>query len=306
MQITKKFFKTLVTTIIICLCLFIIYYNRHLLVRNTSNWLSERTIPFNLLVSPHHVEKSIHPQALTLNEVNNQQYHNELKTMNILINSSNRHHQKIAWLSSAQNRQLKARIQKKSHRYFYSITPLVIGQNRQGKYTILSVNCREDTKQIQSYRYQIYYNHQRARKVLYLRSTHNNKPPKFIGFTNNLGTSGIVKAPNFIDTINQTLNNSDITNRPDASVKQYSQLGKNIGLDPNSGSALQRYALNTNADQKNSAITGYEFSDVPRETKFYLTQINKEQTFYYTLIYNRNNNRFTGLRLGRQSAAQQP
>lgn len=293
-------------TIIIFLCLFIIYYNRHLLIRNTSNWLSEQTIPFNLLVSPHQVDKSIHPQAISLNELNSQQYKNELKNVDTLINSFNKRQQKIHWLSPTQNKELLLQVHKKSHRYLYSITPLVIGKNRRGKYTILSVNCREDSKQIQSYRYQVYYKHQSANKVLYLRSTHNNKPPKFIGFTNNLGTSGISKAPNFIDNINLTLNNSEVTNKPNASIKQYSQLSKNIGLDNNSGFALQRYAINTNADQKNSAITGYEISDVPRETKFYLTQINKEKTFYYTLIYNRNSNQFTSLRLGRQSIAQKP
>ncbi|AXX65311.1 hypothetical protein DS830_07380 [Bombilactobacillus bombi] len=302
MKKTKKRIIFLSTILIVCISLFTIYYNRKPLLKATSNWLTAQTIPFNLLVNPNKINKSIHPHAIALNEIDNQKYQEDLTEIDNLINSFNRHQQKFSWLSPTQTKKLQKRIKQKPHRYISSITPLLLGQDRTGQYTVLSINCYDDTTQIRSYRYRVYFRNHRSVKSHYLKTTTNTKPPKFIGFTNTLGVSGITKAPNFIDTINSTLTNSDVANQPNASSHQYSQLGKNIGLK-NSGSALQQYALNSDANYKNSAITGYEISDVPRETKFFITQINKETKHYYTLIYNRNQGNFTGFQTGKHTVA---
>ncbi|MBA1433746.1 hypothetical protein [Bombilactobacillus bombi] len=302
----KKHVALLSTVLILLITLTTVYYSRKPLLQATSNWLTAQTIPFNWLVNPQKVNKNIHPHAITLNEIDNQEYQTELAHVDTLIHSFNRQKQKSTWLSPAQFHQLQGWVHQKPHRYIYSVTPLLIGYDHQGKYTVLSANRYDDTKQIRSYRYQVYFRQHQVLKTSYLGSTSNNKAPKFIGFTNKLGNSGISKAPNFLDNINTTLTNSDIINQPNASTQQYSQLGKNIGLSTHSGAALQRYAQMGTANQKNSAIIGYEISDVPRETFFFITQINKEKTYYYTLIYNRNQNRFIAFEQGKKSIANRP
>jgi len=57
-------------------------------------------------------------------------------------------------------------------------------------------------------------------------------------------------------------------------------------------------AKNSNSRVSNFSIIGYQVSDVPRYTRFYLKQLSKDNSFYYTLTYSRNSGRFINLQKG--------
>lgn len=293
----------LITLILMIVILIPTYYNRKLIINATSNWLSSQTIPFQLVVNPKTINHSQHPTGLTLNEVNDQDYQHQLKNANHIVKLFNRKQQSCGFLSKEQNRQLRKWVTQKPHRYLYSVTPLVLGQNRHGHYLTVSVNRYDDTHQIHSYRYRVYYHHQKPGQARFLGNFSSNKPPKFVTWTNRVGVSGISKVPNFIDKINSTMLNSGVAAKPTTTVKQYQQLAQNIGLSPTSAPGLKNYINRGGADQKNSAITAYEFSDVPRETRFYITQYNNHQHYHYTLVFNRNTNAFTQFLNGIKSVA---
>ncbi|UQS82114.1 hypothetical protein MOO45_08015 [Bombilactobacillus folatiphilus] len=303
-KILKK--KRYLYTLLVCILLFILlYYNRNPLIKASSNWLSRQTIPFQLVVNPHKLDQIKKPKSLTLNELSEKEYQQQLKITKQLVNSFDKHRQQCGFLSTKQNQQLKQWVQQKHHRYLYSVTPLTSGKNRHGKYITVSVNRYDDTQQIHSYRYQVFYrSNGKVQAAKFIGNFHNAKPPKFISWTNKLGVSGIAKVPTFLDKVNTTLINSGITAQSTATLDKYQQLARNLGLSSKSATALKQYVLQNGMDQKNSSVVGYELSDVPRETRFFITQINDHHRYYYTVTFNRNQNEFTNFLSGHASVAE--
>ncbi|UQS84315.1 hypothetical protein [Bombilactobacillus thymidiniphilus] len=280
------------------------YYNRNMLIQRSSDWLAEQTIPFNWLVSPQSLNKTKHQKGLALNELNTKNYTDQLNNIDHILNGFHQAKQNCNFLSQKQNKQLQNWVQKKPHRYLYSVTPVTLGKDLHGNYVVVSANRYDDTKNIVSYRYRVYFQNNKVLYSQFIGQYHNNHPPKFIAWSNNLGDSGISKTPNFIEQINSVLINSGITTKTSTATSEYKQLARNLGLHTTSTKALAQYAKQNGADANNSVIITYEFSDVPRETRFLLKQWNNNRSYYYTLIYDRNQNKFIDFQVGKKLISQ--
>ncbi|MBH9991263.1 hypothetical protein H3R26_04075 [Lactobacillus sp. W8092] len=303
MKLSRKPRGCLITLIIIVFVLLTCYVNRQPILTATANWLTARTLPFDLLVNPKTVKHNIQPPTVTLKEQPTTHYQTLMNKLNNLNETVNPKTNRLTFLNAQQNRQLAHRVEKKPHRYLYSVTPILIGRDQHDPYVVVSANRYDDTRQIVSYRYRLIYRHHQFTKATYLTQTKNNKPPKFIGFTKHLGNSGISTVSGYLERMNLSIASAGLNNQEAAPLAKYQQLAQNIGLDSASGAAFKQYALNLMGDQKNSAVSAYEITDVPRETNFIITQINRQKKLTYTLTFDRNTNHFIRFRNGIHSQA---
>ncbi len=257
------------------------------------------TIPFSLIVNPKNVDEGIAPKSISLKTGDMEK--TKLKAISLVstINDDYQNTKELDFLSSDQEKALLKRVHKEPHRYIYKMTLLNFGRDNNGNYITVSCNRYDDTKNIVSYRYRLYYKDNNITSAKYLNTKSNKFPPKYVIEDTELGASGIDQAKPFMERIKTTIINSNLTMANATDPGDFNQLSINLGLNPDdSNNGLYNLAKNSNSRVTNFGIVGYQLSDVPRYSRIYLKQQTKDTSYYYTLTFNRNSNKFVKFQRG--------
>jgi len=298
-KLNKKYIKWFVLLGLILIIGITYGFNIYNIKDKTVNKIASMTIPFSLIVNPKNVDEGLTPKSISLKTGNME--HTKEKAIGLVstINNNYETTKELDFLSSDQKKALMKKVDKKSHRYIFKMTILNFGRDSHGKYITVSCNRYDDTKNIVSYRYRLYYNGNDIVSAKYLNTKNNLYPPKYVIENTELGNSGIDQAKSFMQRIKTTIINSNLTMTNATDPGDFNQLSLNLGLDPdNSNNGLYNLARNSNSRVTNFGIVGYQLSDVPRYSRIYLKQQTKDTNYYYTLTYNRNSNKFIRFQRG--------
>lgn len=265
----------------------------------TVNGIASMTIPFSLIVNPKNIDEDIAPKAISLKDGDMSQAKEKALNLVASINDDYDNTKELSFLSEDQEKSLLNKIKQKPHRYISSITLLNFGKDIHGKYITVSLNRYDDTKTIVSYRYRLYYKGDSIRSAKYLNQKSNKYPPKFVLDGIELGKPGTDQAKAFMQRIKTAIINSNLTATNATDPGNFNQISINLGLNPDkSNSGLYSLAKNSNSRVSNSSIVGYQITDVPRYTRLYVKQLNRDKTYYYTLTFSRNSGRFINFQKG--------
>ena len=265
----------------------------------TVDGIAQITIPFSLIVNPNNIDEDIAPKSISLDDGDmskaKQQALNIVSTINDEYNSTDQ----LSFLSNDQEKELLNKVHKVSHRYIFKMTLLNFGKDNHGKYVTISCNRYDDTKNIVSYRYRLYHKGDSITSAKYLNSKNNKYPPMYVLENIELGKAGLDQAKPFMQRIKAAIINSNLTATNATDPGNFNQISLNLGLNPdNSNMGLFVLAKNSNSRVSNYGIIGYQVSDVPRYTRFYLKQKSRNDSLYYTLTYSRNSDRFVNFQKG--------
>lgn len=295
--------------IILALIVGLGYKFRKPILNHTQKFLTAQTIPFHWLVNPNHVENSLDVPAanLSVSQMDTVKK-NALKVVTNLNQNFSVENPSYLFLTEKQARRLEQWVHTKPHQYIHNFTPVAFGKTAKGNYVLISANRYDDTKTVTSYRYRVYYNKKLTplpAKTVYIGQVRNNVPPKFVFAKVSVGTDGISTATNFTERIKNSLGKSSAYDNGNGSLKQFQNLAQELNLSTASAKPLQRYLKVSNTDFQNTVITGYELTDVPRVTRFFLVSGTNQKKSYFTLTYDRTQEGFTAFQDGYVNANQQ-
>lgn len=259
----------------------------------TTNMISQITIPFSLIVNPNHIDQGVTPKSIKVNI--SDQNNEKIQVINLVddINQNFKQDKKFSFLSKSQQKKLSDKVNQKSHQYISSITLLNFGRDISGKYITISCNQYNDTKKVISYRYLLHYDGHKIKSSKHLGKKSASYPPRFIIPDTALGNDGINQSKSFMQQIKTAIINSNLISNNESIPGDFQQIAANLGLTKGQNDkALYQLTKHANSRLTNFAIIGYELSDVPRYSRIYLKQINNGHSYYYTLTYNRNTNKF--------------
>jgi len=302
-EILKKLNKKYIKWIIILLLLVIIVSSYALnlgkIKDKTVDGIASITIPFSLIVNPKNIDEDIAPKAVEINDGDMTKAKQEAINLVSTINDDYDNTKELSFLSNDQEKTLLKKVHEKPHRYIAKMTLLNFGKDSVGKYITISCNRYDDTKNIVSYRYRLYYRGDSIKSAKYLNTKSNKYPPKFVISNIELGKSGNDQAKAFLQRLKTAIINSNLTATNANEPGNFNQISINLGLNPdNSNNGLYALAKNSNARVSNSSIVGYQISDVPRYTRVYIKQLSKDNSYYYTLTFSRNSGRFINFQKG--------
>lgn len=308
----KKHRKRLVILSSMLLSLILIvglgYIFRQPLLNQAQRLLTAQTIPFHWVVDPNKVENGLNVPAVDLSVSQMDDVKKDaLKLVSNIDENFSGHQSDFMFLTAAQRKQLDRWVHDKPHQYIYSITPVAFGKIANQNYLVLSANRYDDTKTIVSYRYRIFYNAKfqiDPKKTEHVATVKHENPPKFLFADASVGTDGISTATNFIERIKNELGNSN-TYTNSTKLTQFRGLAQELNLNVHSAKALQRYLQVSDTDFQNTVITGYELTDVPRVTRFFIVSGTNKQKTYFTLTYDRTQEGFTDFQNGIVNADKQ-
>ncbi|MFD1671994.1 hypothetical protein ACFQ5M_07800 [Agrilactobacillus yilanensis] len=284
------------------------YAFRRPILKQAQHFLTAQTIPFNWVVDPDKVENGLEVPAvdLSVSQMDTVKK-NALKLVTNLNDNFSGKQSDYLFLTTKQAKQLDDWVHDKPHQYIYSITPVSFGKNARGNYVLVSANRYDDTKTIVSYRYRVFYTKNlivKPNKTQYVATVKNNVPPKFLFEDASVGTDGISTATNFTERIKNALGDGN-TYTANSSLKQFKGLAQEMNLSVASAQALQKYLKVSDTDFQNTVITGYELTDVPRVTRFFIVSGTNKQKAYFTLTYDRTQEGFISFEEGIQDATTQ-
>lgn len=298
-NLTKKQISWIVVFLIIFILAIVYSFNLFNSRTKTINAISQITIPFSLIVDPNNVDRGVTPKAISTNVSNIESEKKKVLSMIDGMNESYKENHKLYFLSKQQQQELNDKVKKQSHQYIYSITLLNLGKDHSGKYFTISCNQYNDTKTIVSYRYILHYQKDHIKTSKYVGKKSNKYPPEFLIKDINVGQDGIKGSKSFTQELRTAIINSGLISNQNAIPGDFNQIAINIGLDGDkSNKGLYQLAKHANSRLTNFAITGYEISDVPRYSRIFIKQINNENSYYYTLTYNRNSSKYVSLQSG--------
>ena len=265
----------------------------------TVNGIASITIPFSLIVNPKNIDEDIAPKAISLNDGDMSKAKQQALNLINTINDDYDNTKELSFLSNDQEKTLLKKVHQKPHRYIAKMTLLNFGKDKNGKYITISCNRYDDTKNIISYRYRLYYKGDSIRSAKYLNTKSNKYPPRYVLDGIELGTSGTDQAKAFMQRLKTAIINSNLTATNATDPGNFNQISINLGLDPDkSNIGLYNLAKNSNSRVSNSSIVGYQITDVPRYTRIYVKQLSKDNSYYYTLTFSRNSGRFINFQKG--------
>lgn len=298
-KLNKKYIKWFVLLGLIIIIGITYGFNIYNIKDKTVDKISSMTIPFSLIVNPKNIDEGITPKSISLKTGDMEK--TKLKAISLVskINEDYKNTKQLDFLSSDQEKELLKKVHKKSHRYIYQMTLLNFGRDNHGNYITISCNRYDDTKNIVSYRYRLYYKGDDITSAKYLNTKSNKFPPKYVVEDTELGESGIDQAKSFMERVKTTIINSNLTMTNATDPGDFNQLSINLGLNPDdSNNGLYNLARNSNSRVTNFGIVGYQLSDVPRYSRVYLKQQTKDTSYYYTLTFNRNSSKFVKFQRG--------
>ncbi len=298
-KLNKKYIKWLVLLGLVIIIGAAYGFNVYNIKNKTVDKISSLTIPFSLIVNPKNIDEGITPKSISLKTGDMEK--TKLKAISLVskINDDYQNTKQLDFLSSDQEKSLLKKVHKKSHRYIYQMTLLNFGRDSHGNYITVSCNRYDDTKNIVSYRYRLYYKDDNITSAKYLNTKSNKFPPKYVIEDTELGNSGIDQAKSFMERVKTTIINSNLTMTNATDPGDFNQLSLNLGLNPDdSNNGLYNLARNSNSRVTNFGIVGYQLSDVPRYSRIYLKQQTKDTSYYYTLTFNRNSSKFVKFQRG--------
>lgn len=303
MEILKKLNKKYTKWIIIFLLLVIIgsayALNLGKIKDKTVDGIASISIPFSLIVNPNNIDEDIAPKAVNINDDDLNKAKQEAVNLISTINDDYNDTKELSFLSNDQEKSLLERVHAKPHRYIAKMTLLNFGKDTTGKYITISCNRYDDTKTIVSYRYRLYYQGDTIKSAKYLNTKSNKYPPKFVLENIELGKAGNDQAKPFLQRLKTAIINSNLTATNANEPGNFNQISINLGLNPDkSNDGLYALAKNSNSRVSNSSIVGYQIADVPRYTRVYIKQKNKDNSYYYTLTFSRNSDRFINFQKG--------
>lgn len=295
-NLTKKQIRRIIWISLLIVLIFIFVSNTFKIRTKTTDAISQITIPFNLIVNPNNIDEGVTPKSISTNVKDLNSEKNHIQSLVDNINTSYKDDKKLFFLSKQQQTDLKQKISKQPHQYIYSITLLNFGRDHSGDYFTISCNQYNDTKTIVSYRYILHYRGNQIKTSKYIGTTKNTYPPEFTLDGVNVGDNGIKESKTYMQEIRTAIINSGLISNNDIIPGDFNQIANNIGLNSDkSNKGLYTLTKHANSRLTNFAITGYEVSDVPRTSRIYIKQIDKNVNYYYTLTYNRNTSNFTSL-----------
>lgn len=298
-NLLKKHLKLLISLLILILIILTYTFNWGSIKTKTVNKISSLTIPFSLIVNPKNIDQGITPKSIKLNDKDFEADKTQSIDLINTINSNYKATKDFNFLTEKQSKTLNDKIKKQSHQYIHDVTLLNFGKNRKGKYLTISLNQYNDTKKIVSYRYRLYHKKNEIFSVKYLKQTSNTYPPRFVIPDVKVGETGINNSKNFMQRLKTALINSNLTMNNAVEPGNFNQIAINLGLDPDkSNNGLFKLAKNANSRVTNYGIVGYEISDVPRYSRVYIKELNKDNHYYYTLTYSRNSKKFVSFQNG--------
>lgn len=298
-KLNKKYIKWIIVLLLLVMIVTSYALNLGKIKDKTINGIAQITIPFSLIVNPKNIDEDIAPKSISLKDGDMTKAKQKALNLVDTINDDYDNTKELSFLSNDQEKALLKRVHKEPHRYIANMTLLNLGKDINGKYITISCNRYDDTKNIVSYRYRLYYRGDSIRSARYLNSKSNKYPPKFIIKDIELGKPGTDQATAFMQRLKTAIINSNLTATNANEPGNFNQIAINLGLNPDkSNSGLFTLAQNSNSRVSNSSIVGYQVSDVPRYTRVYVKQLSKHNTYYYTLTFSRNSGRFINFQNG--------
>lgn len=298
-KLNKKYIKWFILLGLVLIVAISYGFNIYNIKNKTVDKISGMTIPFSLIVNPKNVDEGLTPKSISLKIGDMEKTKNNAIGLVADINDKYENDKTLDFLSTDQRKSLTEKLNKKSHQYIFKMTLLNFGRDSHGKYITISCNRYDDTKNIVSYRYRLYYSGNDITSAKYLNTKTNLYPPKYVLEDVELGNSGIDQAKSFMQRVKTTIINSNLTMTNATDPGDFNQLALNLGLDSdNSNNGLYTLARNSNSRVTNFGIVGYQLSDVPRYSRIYLKQQTQNKNYYYTLTYNRNSNKFIQFQRG--------
>ncbi|AUI72197.1 hypothetical protein [Companilactobacillus alimentarius] len=292
-KLNKKYIKWIIVLFLLAMIVVSYALNLGKIKDKTVDSIAQITIPFSLIVNPKNIDEDIAPKTISLDKSDMSKTKQQALNLVSTINDDYHNTNELSFLSNKQEKALLKRVHKKSHRYITNMTLLNFGKDTHGKYITVSCNRYDDTKNIVSYRYRLYYRDDSIVSAKYLNTKTNKYAPQYVMENIDLGNSGVNQAQNFVQRFKTAIINSNLTATNANEPGNFNQISINLGLDPDkSNTGLFNLAKNSNSRVSNFGIVGYQISDVPRYTRFYLKQLSKSNTYYYTLTYSRNSSRF--------------
>ncbi|WP_119327513.1 hypothetical protein [Companilactobacillus musae] len=298
-KLNKKYIKWIVILLLFIIIVSSYALNLGKIKDKTINGIAQITIPFSLIVNPKNIDEDIAPKAISLNEGDMTKAKQDAINLVSTINDDYDNTKELSFLSNEQEKSLLKKVHNKPHRYIAKMTLLNFGKDINGKYITISCNRYDDTKTIVSYRYRLYYKGDSIKSAKYLNTKSNKYPPKFVLNDIAMGKAGIDQAKPFMQRLKTAIINSNLTATNANEPGNFNQISINLGLNPDkSNIGLFTLAKNSNSRVSNSSIVGYQISDVPRYTRIYIKQLSKDNSYYYTLTFNRNSSRFVNFQRG--------
>ncbi|MQS77357.1 hypothetical protein FHL06_13660 [Lactobacillus halodurans] len=298
-KLNKKYIKWIVILLLFIIIVSSYALNLGKIKDKTINGIAQITIPFSLIVNPKNIDEDIAPKAISLNEGDMTKAKQDAINLVSTINDDYDNTKELSFLSNEQEKSLLKKVHNKPHRYISKMTLLNFGKDINGKYITISCNRYDDTKTIVSYRYRLYYKGDSIKSAKYLNTKSNKYPPKFVLDDIAMGKAGIDQAKSFMQRLKTAIINSNLTATNANEPGNFNQISINLGLNPDkSNIGLFTLAKNSNSRVSNSSIVGYQISDVPRYTRIYIKQLSKDNSYYYTLTFNRNSSRFVNFQRG--------
>lgn len=298
-KLNKKYIKWIVILVLLIMIITSYALNLGKIKDKTVNGIAQITIPFSLIVDPKNIDEDIAPKAISLDDGDMSKAKQQALNLVSTINDDYDNTKELSFLSNDQENALLKKVHNKPYQYIFKMTLLNFGKDRYGKYITISCNRYDDTKNIVSYRYRLYHKGDSITSAKYLNTKTNKYPPQYVLDGVILGNSGLDQAKSFSQRVKTAIINSNLTSTNANQPGNFNQISINLGLDPDiSNSGLFYLARNSNSRVSNFSIIGYQVSDVPRYTRFYLKQLSKDNTFYYTMTYSRNSNRFINFQKG--------
>lgn len=298
-NLTKKQIRRIIELLLLIIVILLFVFNSFKIRTKTTDAISQITISFSLIVNPNNIDKGVTPKSINTNVTNlNAEKNHVVRLSNSLDDSFQQNH-KLFFLSKNQQQQLMEKVNKQPHQYIYKITLLNFGRDHSGDYFTISCNQYNDTKIIVSYRYILHYKKDQITTSKYIGKSKAKTPPEFTLDGIVVGNDGVKQSKAFMQEIRAGIINSNLISNNSVEPGDFDQIADNIGLNGDaSNKALYNLTKNSNSRLTNFAVTGYELSDVPRETHIYVKQINNKVNYYYTLTYNRNSSTFTSFKQG--------
>ncbi|WP_338217483.1 hypothetical protein [Companilactobacillus muriivasis] len=298
-KLNKKYIKWIIILLLLVIIVSSYALNLGKIKDKTVDGIASLTIPFSLIVNPKNIDEDIAPKAVDIDDGDMTKAKQQAINLVSTINDDYDNTKELSFLSNDQEKTLLKKVHEKPHRYIAKMTLLNFGKDSVGKYITISCNRYDDTKNIVSYRYRLYYHGDTIKSAKYLNTKSNKYPPKFVISNIELGKSGNDQAKAFLQRLKTAIINSNLTATNANEPGNFNQISINLGLNPdNSNNGLYALAKNSNARVSNSSIVGYQISDVPRYTRVYIKQLSKDNSYYYTLTFSRNSGRFINFQKG--------
>lgn len=298
-KLNKKYTKWIIILLLLIMIVSAYALNLGKIKDKTVDGIASISIPFSLIVNPNNIDEDIAPKAVNIDDGDMTKAKQQAVNLVSTINDDYDNTKELSFLSNDQEKSLLKQVNAKPHRYIAKMTLLNFGKDITGKYITISCNRYDDTKNIVSYRYRLYYKDDAITSAKYLNTKSNKYPPQFVLENVELGNTGNDQAKAFLQRLKTAIINSNLTATSANEPGNFNQISLNLGLNPNrSNNGLYELAKNSNARISNSSIVGYQISDVPRYTRVYIKQLNKNNTYYYTMTFDRNRSRFINFQNG--------